>query len=169
MAFSLQNEKQQCWKQQWWLSGQSTGPEIVICNNFLTHKTLRNYYQLFYIFLCVQIKLEFGSVGFWGEGKTDIPGEGPFRVLKRTWTTYSSSHMLMLGFQPEPHRNVSVHIRKYRPVCTTETWENFFFLNRKYYYHEIEITDKFFALYWFLCASVSFILLIFFYYHTRDG
>ena len=60
MAFSLQNEKQQCWKQQWWLNGQSTGPEIVICNNFLTHKTLRNYYQLFYIFLCVP-----DQIGIW--------------------------------------------------------------------------------------------------------
>ena len=31
-----------------------------------------------------QIELEFGSVGFWGEGKTGVPGEKPLRVRERT-------------------------------------------------------------------------------------
>ena len=26
---------------------------------------------------CIRIELEFGNVGFWGEGKTGVPGEKP--------------------------------------------------------------------------------------------
>ena len=67
------------------------------------YKIIKNCFTFF----CVsQIKLEFGSVRFWREGKTDITGEGlALRVEKRTWTTYSSSHTSMLGFQPGPHSN----------------------------------------------------------------
>ena len=38
-------------------------------------------------FKCVhafQIELEFGSVGFWGEGKTGVPGEKPLTARERT-------------------------------------------------------------------------------------
>ena len=31
-----------------------------------------------------QIELEFGNVGFWGEGKTGVPGEKPLGAEKRT-------------------------------------------------------------------------------------
>ena len=31
-----------------------------------------------------QIELEFGSVGLWGEGKTEVPGEKPLRARERT-------------------------------------------------------------------------------------
>ena len=31
-----------------------------------------------------QIELDFGSVGFWGEGKTEVPGEKPLAVKERT-------------------------------------------------------------------------------------
>ena len=31
-----------------------------------------------------QIELEFGSVGFWGEGKTGVPGEKPLGARERT-------------------------------------------------------------------------------------
>ena len=30
------------------------------------------------------IELEFGNVGFWGEGKTGVPGEKPLKAEKRT-------------------------------------------------------------------------------------
>ena len=32
----------------------------------------------------IQIKLEFRNVGFWGEGKTGVPGEKPLGAEKRT-------------------------------------------------------------------------------------
>jgi len=32
----------------------------------------------------IQIELEFGNVGFWGEGKTGVPREKPFGARKRT-------------------------------------------------------------------------------------
>ena len=31
-----------------------------------------------------QIELEFGSVGFWEEGKTEVPGEKPLAARERT-------------------------------------------------------------------------------------
>ena len=31
-----------------------------------------------------KLKLQFGNVGFWGEGKTVVPGEKPLRAEKRT-------------------------------------------------------------------------------------
>ena len=31
-----------------------------------------------------QIELEFGSVGFWGEGKTGVPGEKPLEAREKT-------------------------------------------------------------------------------------
>ena len=33
------------------------------------------------------VELEFGSVGFWREGKTGLPGEKPFRTKERITTT----------------------------------------------------------------------------------
>ena len=35
-------------------------------------------------FRAFQIELEFGSVGFWGEGKTGVPGEKPLGARERT-------------------------------------------------------------------------------------
>ena len=47
------------------------------CNLF-AHGALRKCVCAF------QIELEFGSIGFQGEGKTGVPGEKPLRVRDRT-------------------------------------------------------------------------------------
>ena len=36
------------------------------------------------------VELEFGNVGFWGEGKTEVPGEKPLRAKERTNTSRHS-------------------------------------------------------------------------------
>ena len=56
-------------------------------------------------FQCVrafQIELEFGSVGFFGEGKTGVPGEKPLRARERTNNNLNSHLVSMLGFEPGP-------------------------------------------------------------------
>ena len=45
------------------------------------------------VFEGFQIELEFGSVGFWGEGKTEVPGETPLGARERTKKP---------GFEPGP-------------------------------------------------------------------
>ena len=46
--------------------------QIVICLPMKPLRVLMNSFQYVHIF---QIELEFDSVGFWGEGKTEVPGE----------------------------------------------------------------------------------------------
>ena len=46
------------------------------------------------------MKLEFGSAGFWGEGKTGVPGEKPLRAIKKGPTT-KSTHI----WRPRQHWN----------------------------------------------------------------
>ena len=51
------------------------------------------------------IKLEFGNVGFWGEGITRVPGEKPLGAKERT-NNKLNPHTCMastLGFEPGPH------------------------------------------------------------------
>ena len=46
--------------------------QIVICLPTKPLRVLMNSFQYVHMF---QIELEFESVGFWGEGKTGVPGE----------------------------------------------------------------------------------------------
>ena len=57
-------------------------------------------------FKCVrefQIELEFGSVGFWGEGKTGVPGEKPSGTNERTNNKLNPDMASTPGFEPGPH------------------------------------------------------------------
>ena len=58
------------------------------------------------LFKCVrefQIELEFGSVGFWGEGKTGVPGEKPSGTNERTNNKLNPHMASTPGFEPGPH------------------------------------------------------------------
>ena len=46
------------------------------------------------------VKLDFGNAGFWGEGKTGVPGEKPLRAIKKGPTT-KSTHV----WRPRQHWN----------------------------------------------------------------
>ena len=57
-------------------------------------------------FKCVrvfQIELEFGSVGFRGEGKTGVPGEKPLRAKERTNNKLNPHMASMPGVEPGSH------------------------------------------------------------------
>ena len=49
------------------------------------------------------VELEFGNVGFWGEGKTGVPGEKPLGAKERTNNKLNPHMASTLGFEPEPH------------------------------------------------------------------
>ena len=50
-----------------------------------------------------QIELEFGSVGFWGEGKTGVPGEKPLGAKERTNNKLNPHMASTPGVEPWPH------------------------------------------------------------------
>ena len=50
-----------------------------------------------------QIELEFGSVGFWGEGKTGLPGEKPLGAKERTINKLNPHMASTPGVEPGPH------------------------------------------------------------------
>ena len=50
-----------------------------------------------------QIELEFGSVGFKGDGKTGLPGEKPLGARKRTNNTLNPHMAWTPEFEPRPH------------------------------------------------------------------
>ena len=50
-----------------------------------------------------QIELEFGSVGFWGEGKTGLTGEKPLGARERTNIKLNPHMASTPGFEPGPH------------------------------------------------------------------
>ena len=50
-----------------------------------------------------QIELEFGIVGFWGEGKTEVPGEKPLAVRERTNNKLNPHKASTPGVEPGPH------------------------------------------------------------------
>jgi len=50
-----------------------------------------------------QIELEFGSVGFWGEGKTGVPGEKPLGARERTNDKLNPHMASTPGVEPGPH------------------------------------------------------------------
>ena len=50
-----------------------------------------------------RIELEFRNVGFWGEGKTGVPGEKPLGAEKRTNNKLNSHMTSIPGIEPGPH------------------------------------------------------------------
>ena len=46
------------------------------------------------------IELEFANVGFWGEGKTGVPGEKPLGARERTNNKLNPHMVSTLGFEP---------------------------------------------------------------------
>jgi len=54
---------------------------FVICLPTMHFGVLKNSFKGF---RALQIELEFGSVGFWGELKTGVPGEKPLEARERT-------------------------------------------------------------------------------------
>ena len=50
-----------------------------------------------------QIELEFGSVGFEGEGKTRLPGEKSRGARERTNNKLNPHMATTAGFEPGPH------------------------------------------------------------------
>ena len=50
-----------------------------------------------------KIELQFGCVGFWGEGKTGAPGEKPLGARKRTNNKLNPHMTPGLGVEPGPH------------------------------------------------------------------
>ena len=50
-----------------------------------------------------QIELKFGSVGFWGEGKTGVPGEKPLGARERTNNKFNPHMGSPPGVEPGPH------------------------------------------------------------------
>jgi len=50
-----------------------------------------------------QIKLDFGSVGFWGEGKTGVPREKPLGAKERTNNKLNPHMASIPGFEPGSH------------------------------------------------------------------
>ena len=50
-----------------------------------------------------QIELEFRSVGFWGEGKTGVPGEKPLGARERTNNKLNQHMASTPGVEPGPH------------------------------------------------------------------
>ena len=50
-----------------------------------------------------QIELEFESVGFKGEGKTEVSGEKPLGVREKTNNKLNPHMASTLGFEPGPH------------------------------------------------------------------
>ena len=51
----------------------------------------------------LQIELEFGSVGFYGEGKPGVHGEKPLGAKERTNNKRNPHMAQTLGFKPGPH------------------------------------------------------------------
>ena len=49
------------------------------------------------------VELEFGNVGFWGEGKTGVPGEKPLGARERTSNKLNPHMASDLGIEPGPH------------------------------------------------------------------
>ena len=47
--------------------------------------------------------IEIWNVGFWGEGKTGVPGEKPLRAKERTNNKLNPHMASMPGFEPGPH------------------------------------------------------------------
>ena len=74
--------------------------QIVICLPTKPLSVLMNSFQYVHMF---QIELEFESVGFWGKGKTGVPGEKPVEAKERTNNKLNPHMASTLGFESGPH------------------------------------------------------------------
>ena len=52
---------------------------------------------------CFLVELEFGNIGFWGEGKTGVPGEKPLGARQRTNNKLNAHVASDPGIEPGPH------------------------------------------------------------------
>ena len=68
--------------------------------SFLATKHLRVHMNSFKRVRAFQIEFEFGSVGFWGEGKTGVPGEKPLGAKERTDNKLNPHMASTPGFEP---------------------------------------------------------------------
>ena len=75
-------------------------PPLKKKNAFLPVKHLRVHMNSFKRARAFQIELEFGSVGFWGEGKTGVPGEKPLGAKERTNNKLNPHMASTPGFDP---------------------------------------------------------------------
>ena len=83
----------------------------------------------------ILVKLEFGNSGFWGEGKTGVPGEKPLGAKDRTNNKLNPNMVSMLEFEPRPHRlsplhhplllHSVVHVQIYEILLIYLLWFNF--------------------------------------------
>ena len=72
-------------------------------NNLLPTKHLGVLKNSFKHVRAFQIELEFGSVGFGGEGKTGVPEVKPLRATERTNNKLKPHMALRPGFEPRSH------------------------------------------------------------------
>ena len=91
------------------------------CNgNLFTHEALRssNMNSAFKRVGAFKIELEFGSVGFLGEGKTGVHREKPLGAKERTNNKLNPHMVSTQGFKPRPHwwRRVLLPLR--HPACS---------------------------------------------------
>ena len=75
---------------------------IANCFAFLPTKRLRVHMNSFKRARASQIEFEW-SVGFWGEGKTGVPGEKPLGAKERTKNKLNPHMAWTPGFEPGPH------------------------------------------------------------------
>ena len=71
-------------------------------NCFLPMKHLRVHMNSFERIRAFKIELEFGSVSFWGEGKTGETGEKPLGARKKTNNKLNPHLASTPGFEPGP-------------------------------------------------------------------
>ena len=73
-----------------------------------TNKLINNDLQVAYLYsgsssTWFLVELEFGNAGFWGEGKTGVPGEKPLGARERTNNKLNPHMVSTPGFEPGPH------------------------------------------------------------------
>ena len=68
--------------------------KICIAHKLISWQDDQNINAIYTVWDTLQIELEFGNVGFWGEGKTGVPGEKTHRARtknqQQTQPTYDA-------------------------------------------------------------------------------
>ena len=86
-------------------------------------KHLRVHMNSFKRVRAFQIELEFGSVGFWGEGKTGVPGEKPLGARERTNNKLNPHMASTPGFEPGPHWWEASALTTAPPLLPLMAWQ----------------------------------------------
>ena len=72
------------------------------------------------------VKVEFGNVGFWGEGKAGVPGEKRLGARERTNNNINPHMASTPGFEPGPHwweaSALTTAPPLYLPSVTAKAW-----------------------------------------------